>query len=264
MVPQQQSEPITPPPYLSASSISTWKQCRLKYKFSRLDKIPEGTSEALLMGSFVHEILEHLYKRPIEERNLINAKSISSFVWTKSNWEEQVRNILPKDDQVRQFRWNSWWCVENLWVLENPQTITPSGVENEVNGIIGANVPVKGFVDRYSLTDGGAMKISDYKTGKSPRNPAWLKDKWYQLSIYGILLQQQIDKPIEELELLYLKEAVKFTQRPKQKDIDEIIADIEKVYEEILSACQTVDFPTTVTKLCPWCSFKTICPAFNK
>jgi len=257
-------DPINPPPYLSASSISTWKQCKLKYKYSRLDKIPEGTSEALLMGSFVHEVLEHFYARPAGERNLANAKAMCSYVWTKSEWGEQVKQVLSTGGQVRQFRWNSWWCLENLWIIENPELIVPAGIEIEVNGPIGGSVPVKGFVDRYSLTDAGALRISDYKTGKAPKKKEWLDEKWYQLTIYAILLKAKTNLPIEELELLFLKEAIKFTKKPTEREIDEVASDIVAVHADILSACETREFPTTVSKLCNWCSFKPICPAHNK
>jgi putative RecB family exonuclease len=131
-LPSESEGAIVPPPYLSASSISTWKQCPLRYKLSRIDKIPEGTSEALLMGSFVHEVLEHLYKQPAAERTLLNAKQISSYIWATNNWQQQVEQIVHTEQGIRQLRWNSWWCIENLWIIEDPMHVEPSGVETRL------------------------------------------------------------------------------------------------------------------------------------
>ena len=50
------------PHHLSASSITTYEQCPLRFRFSRIDRIPEPTTEAMILGTFVHEILEELYR----------------------------------------------------------------------------------------------------------------------------------------------------------------------------------------------------------
>jgi len=253
---------IVPPPYLSASSIATWKQCPLRYKLSRIDKVPEGTSEALLMGSFVHEVLEHLYKQPAAERTLLNAKQISSYIWSANNWQQQVEQIVHTEQGIRQLRWNSWWCIENLWIIEDPMHIEPSGVENEVGGEIATGVVLKGFIDRYSVSENGGLKISDYKTGKAPKMKKWLEEKWYQLSIYAMLLGEELQKPIDELELIFLKEAIKFTHKPTPEDIEEVKQDIIKTHKEITEACASAEFETKVGKLCDWCSYQGICPAW--
>ena len=56
------------PSYLSPSSIGTYRDCPQKFKLSRIDKIAEPPSWAMHVGSFVHEVLEHLYQAPAEDR----------------------------------------------------------------------------------------------------------------------------------------------------------------------------------------------------
>ena len=75
----------------------------------------------------------------------------------------------------RPLRWNAWWCIENLWKVENPKSISPLGIEREVTGNL-KSAPVRGFIDRYETSDDGLIRISDYKTGKTPAK-SWVADK---------------------------------------------------------------------------------------
>ena len=66
----QDSLPMEPvpyalPKYLSPSSIGTFNQCPMRYKYAKLDKIPEPSTEPQILGSFVHEILEDLLPKNI-------------------------------------------------------------------------------------------------------------------------------------------------------------------------------------------------------
>ena len=46
-------------PHLSASSINSYLECGLQYKFSRIDKIkPAFTADALVYGSTIHKAIE--------------------------------------------------------------------------------------------------------------------------------------------------------------------------------------------------------------
>ena len=78
------------PTHLSASSISTYEQCPLRYRFSRLDKIPEPTTQPMIMGSFVHEILEEFYALPPEERIIAEARTIARNLWETKFKEEGI------------------------------------------------------------------------------------------------------------------------------------------------------------------------------
>ena len=54
--------PYETPAYMSPSSIGTFNQCPMRYKYAKLDRIPEDSTEAQVLGSFVHEVLEEFFK----------------------------------------------------------------------------------------------------------------------------------------------------------------------------------------------------------
>ena len=80
------------------------------------------------MGNFVHDVLEELYKLPAEQRTLDNAKFLAKQVWEEV-WIDKATSSVKNEKEVRQFRWRSWFCIENLWILENPQELQPDGLE---------------------------------------------------------------------------------------------------------------------------------------
>lgn len=248
------------PSYLSASSISTWEQCPQRYKYSRIDGIPEPETESQVMGTFVHEVLEHLYALPNDERTIENAQQISRVVWAK-HWVERLTSIGLTEKQMREFRWKSWWCIENLWMVENPTGISPIGLESEYNVEVLPNIRVRGFVDRITSTDDGA-KITDYKTGKFPK-PAYMDQKWFQLLLYKIVVEKTIGKSVKEVELIYLKDGKSISRKTVPEDDVRTLARVSSVHSEILKAFETGTFPTKVSRLCDWCSYKTICPAWG-
>lgn len=247
------------PDYLSPSSIGTFQQCPLKYKFSKIDGLIDPPTEATLLGNFVHDICEQFYHAEPLERNVALAKHLASVIW--DNYADEVGQILRSADKLREFRWRAWWCVENLLKMEDPVLQNFAGIETELNHDIGG-VKVKGFVDRWRIED-DMIQINDYKTGKTPQ-PKYQFDKFDQLLIYGIILSDIHKKELSLVELLYLKDGKKISHKPSQDDIDRVTNVVMTTRKEIDSRCESEQFETKVGILCGWCNYKKICPEWSK
>lgn len=256
------SNELKPPPHLSVSSIQTYQQCPLKFKYSKIDLIADEPNEASLMGNFVHDVLEYMYRLPPEARTIESAKNIARDLWD-SAWGMKVHEYVPSPDAVRMFRWNSWWCIENLWKLENPEKVSPIGLEYEVNAAVGG-VVIKGFIDRFSQSEDSMMlTVSDYKTGKTPRKE-YQDDKFFQLSVYAKLLSVLGIGDADKVELLYLKDGVRLSRKITDSDLDQAVEIIQEVKACIDTDCQTGYFAPVTSVLCGWCSYKPICPKWKK
>ena len=252
--------PFNPPPHLSPSSIGTFKQCQLKFKFSKIDLLSEDPTEATLMGNFVHDVLENLYKEDPDYRIPTVAKQIASDLWGDGGWGDRVAPWVRGEEKMHMFRWKSWWCIENLWKIENPKDLEPSGLEHELNGQIGG-VTIKGFIDRFS-PEGEGYVISDYKTGKTPK-ANWVSDKFFQLAVYSHLLASTGVGDAKSIELLYLKDGVSFKEQVTQELLDKVEEEVVSVKKQIDISCETENFTTTKSILCDWCSFRKACPAWR-
>jgi len=212
------------------------------------------------MGNFVHETLEYFYVLPSDDRNLANLKSLAASTWENSEWLERVTPWIGTDpDVIRMFRWNSWWCLENIFNVENPKQVDATHIEYELNGQING-VTLKGFIDR--LTIGDTNVISDYKTGKTPAK-RWVDDKFLQLRIYGTLIGELGVCEPDQLELLYLKDGTKYKVPFTDQDRSDTIEYVTITKRLIDEACETHQFETRTSRLCDWCAYKTICPAWR-
>lgn len=247
------------PEYLSPSSMATFEQCPLKFKYSRIDKLAEPPTEATIRGNFVHDILEALYGLEPDRRTKEMAKEIARVLWD-TTWQEQTASLISDPKALHEFRWSAWWCVDNLWKLEDPQVIEPSGLETEVIADING-VRIRGFIDRYTTTDGVAV-VSDYKTGKKP-HPKYQNDKFFQLLVYALALQElEICSP-QKVELLFLKESARLQMEVKQEDLLATQDKIVSIKGAIDKRCQEGEFEPVKHRLCDWCHFKSMCPAWK-
>ena len=136
------------------------------------------------------------------------------------------------------------------------------GIEHELNSPL-EGVVLKGFIDRYSKDENDGLVISDYKTGKTP-NKLWLSDKFEQLRIYAALMNVTQSFRASTLELIYLKDGVKFTEKVTDESITSAIDRIKKIKTAIDDRCVTKVFEPKKSKLCDYCSYKSICPAWSK
>ena len=250
---------LVAPDYLSASSIATFHQCPLKYKYSRIDNLKEPPTQETLLGTFVHEILEVFYKLEPSDRTIQNARYVASTVW--KNYEDSAGTLTKTAEGLKDFRWRAWFCVENLWRVEQPEEQNFGGLETEFIGDIDG-VRVKGIIDRWSIED-DKVAISDYKTGKVPRKE-WRNDKFDQLVIYGILAGDAEGKEVGSLDLIYLKEGVKLTFSPTRERISKVKEHIVTTRKMIDERCSSEHFEHRTSNLCGWCHFKTICPAWTR
>jgi len=250
--------PYEPPRYMSPSSIGTFQQCPMKFKFSRLDRLPTESTEAQHLGSFVHEVLEDLFALPAEERTESAARSIARWQWNMK-WNEKFNELAEKGTE-NEFRWKAWWCIENYFGMEDPTSFEAAGIEAKMDGAIDG-VPIFGIIDRWTL-ENDKLVISDYKTGKKPR-PQYEWEKKMQITIYSILLAEQEEREVERAELLYLKSG-EFARYEIDAELESAVrVEVSNTWDKVTTSCASGEFQTITGPLCNWCDYKPICPEWS-
>lgn len=253
---------ISPPEYLSPSSLSTFNQCPQRFKFNKIDLIPDPSNHWAVLGNFVHDVLEEMYKLPPEMRIIESARLIAKDMWD-TKWSDEAHRVLRTEKEIKDFRWSAWFCIENLWLIEDPKTVQPTGLEFELNGEIGG-VRLRGFIDRYGpSSDSLLLTVSDYKTGKTPKG-SYVDEKFTQLLLYAILLSNLGIGDVDKVELLYLKDGVRLEKRITTSDINKTTEYVQETKQEVDNCCKTGVFEARTSYLCNFCSYKTICPAWSK
>jgi putative RecB family exonuclease len=249
------------PEYLSPSSVSTFNQCPLKFKYSKIDGLQDSGTEATMLGNFVHEVLEAMYGLAPDLRTQETAKVLARELWA-SKWSDEISTLIHDEKNLNRFRWTAWWCIENLWRLEDPALVIPHSVESHVRGEIGG-VKIHGFIDRLAFENDTAT-VTDYKTGKTPRKGD-LNDRFFQLIIYTQLLESvDIFAANNLVELLYLKDGIRFQKEINKEDINQITEKLQSTRVGIEERCKAGYFEPSTSFLCNWCGFKPICPAWKR
>ena len=248
---------------LSASAISKFLECPQKYKFSYIDEIREPTSWQMLLGSFVHEVLEHLYKQPADQRNHETLKEIATKMWTENNWPAQIEALAEKLGSLGDFKRSAFEAMTNLWALEDPSAVELDHIELKITTSING-VQMLGFIDRIASDPDGSVVISDYKTGKIP-DPKFNSDdqKWFQLLLYAAMYEATTGKLAKRLEYFYLAKNTKHELEVSDEKIriaTEVVVNVRRGIDE---ASASGEFSCNVTNLCNWCHYKKIgiCPA---
>jgi putative RecB family exonuclease len=278
-------EALVAPPHLSPSSMSTFHQCPQKFKYEKIDYLPRGTSKEALLGNFVHDFLEVFYGLEIPMRTKEAVKPMFQELFygpagvrdaplgttvDEGGWIEKLDPYVVGTKALREFKNKAWWCVENLWKVENPKQVVSKGLEYELNGELDG-INLKGFIDRLDGEDGTC--IVDYKTGNNPfrfdRNtqewvPKYKDDPFLQLKIYAALVWALGIGTPDTLKLLYLKDGQEIHSNFTELDVEETKSYVVTTKWAIDTAVKTGTFPTRVSNLCNWCSYKPQCPAFVK
>lgn len=243
---------------LSPSRMADYGNCPQLYKYRAIDQLPEAPSLDAIRGTFVHAILEKIHDSSRAERNLNNAKEIAPTIWQEQVAEKPELAELINDEVEWFDRVNA--LLENYFALEDP-TIFDSTHRELYLQLPNDQFLFHGYVDRLDIAPTGEVRIVDYKTGKAPR--VGYEDKaLFQLRFYGLLWWRSNGSVPKLLQLLYLGDQKALKQVPTESDLVATEKAAHRIGQGILNSIKDDIWPTKPSKLCDWCSFKSICPAF--
>jgi putative RecB family exonuclease len=244
------------PVYLSPSSAASFEGCPRRWKFKYVDQLPEPSSEAALVGSFAHLVLEHLCQLRPAERTIDSAKTLSRALWEGFEANEDYRSLELDTDAGRAFRWNAWQCIAGLWALEDPAGIDVVSTEEKVRTTLG-DVPFVGIIDRVDQID-DALVVTDYKSGTLP-GIRWRDDKIQQVLLYAAALHTETGEMPRSARLIYLKQSIVDIPVTQVK-LDEATEQLAQTWGTLKSACENDEFEARPGVLCGWCPFVEQCP----
>lgn len=223
---------------ISPSKLSTYLSCPQKYDYKYVQEIPDGTGQAAINGSCVHEALEFLYE--CEPWNRTLARALESLDAAFGNWPE------AELERCQELVWN-------LFDLEDPTTVNCRRTELDLELPWGDH-SLKGIIDRVDVEDDGYV-IVDYKTGKAPRDED-LDERALGIKFYAMLGLKAFGTLPVRVVLLYLGTPQKITF-----DVTPALARaIEVKAAAAVDAIERGNFKAKPGLACRWCSYKDLCP----
>jgi putative RecB family exonuclease len=243
------------PPYLSPSSAGAFDGCPRRWMFKYVERRPEPSGQAAIVGSFVHEVLEALCQLDPTERTQDRARILARERWPEVEVNPDYLALALEPDDARAFRWQAWLAVVGLWQLENPADVDVLATEQKVTAEL-AGVPFLGIIDRVDRID-GRLVISDYKSGTLP-GARWRDDKMQQVLLYAGAFEQHAGEQPERARLLYLGQRILEVAVTTAK-VEAASRQLADTWERIDAACATDRFDAKPGVLCGWCPFAADC-----
>lgn len=226
---------------LSASLLSTFKECQLKYYAYYVLRLKDETKHpAARVGSAVHKILEHIMKT----KAVPDVTAICKEFLVPGN-EEEIRKIIKstlKNGYLNDISFNHG--------VEVP-------FKEKIEGI---DVPIVGYIDRLDIKKSTAV-VYDIKSGKMPYNQFELKDN-FQAQLYDIAVKQLFPE-VTNTDIIFWfvrmqsRPLVSFTREQTMENIEKI----KTLYKKIVDTAKP---KPTKTKWCTSCVYYSQCPLFRK
>ncbi|MDY5854990.1 MAG: PD-(D/E)XK nuclease family protein [Arcanobacterium sp.] len=248
---------------LSPSRIKDFHNCPLKFRYRMVDQLPEPPSTAALRGTIIHAVLEHIFDVEPHERTEARAQAALADEWTAHvNKHPQALDLFSGSDECNEWLDSARPLLSAYFQVENPQFLQPIGREQYVRTQLPSGVAIHGFIDRLDEAPNGALRVVDYKSGKSP-SPRFQDDYLFQMRFYATALYYHSGRLPARTQLIFLKDARVLTYDPTEFDIQSLGAEVDQAWHEIKASLLARSFAPTPNKLCDWCAFKAFCPAFG-
>ena len=267
LLPTEGAEPDRPAqrraPGLSPSRANDFLQCPLLFRFRVVDRRPEPPSATAVRGTLVHSVLERLFDAPAGRRDLAAARALLAPCWEAMvSAQPDCADVL--DDPADLVAWftAAGLLLETYFTLEDPNRLEPADRELMVRTELDDGLELRGIVDRIDVAPDGAIRVVDYKTGKSPK-PGYESSALFQMRFYALVLSRLRGRVPAMLQLVYLGDGTLLRHVPDAGEIETTEKRIRALWAGIRSTAERDTWAPRPTALCGWCSHKALCPAFG-
>ncbi|MEX0592695.1 MAG: PD-(D/E)XK nuclease family protein [Nitriliruptoraceae bacterium] len=238
---------------LSFSRIDSYQNCPRKFRYAYIDRLPSVPSPHLSFGSSVHAALEQFYDRklpgcpPVDE--LLDA------LYTA--WESEGFADLDRDEQVAFYRQAQQVLRRYHQRVEGTYRL-PAATEAWFDMPFDDEAVVVGSIDRVDRDDDGALHVVDYKTNRRAQDRQRVA-KSLQLGIYALACEHLFGQRPATVSLDFLVPGIEVAV-----PIDDI--DLDAAHTAVIDTARAIregKYEPTPNRLCDWCDFKAVCPAWD-
>jgi RecB family exonuclease len=261
----------------SPSSINTFKQCKRKYFYQYVKKLPTSSNIHCVRGNIAHTTLENFFDVDVSQFNETNyeeklkgvMQTLLLHYWNQYkakldelDLKEDKKKFYFEETMMMLINWNNHFLnnlknkmkEKNVSMQEAFQLLTPVREERYVSD----NYSVQGFIDAIHHLD-DQVHIVDYKTNSRFDMKSSIK---LQLAIYSLLYFEKHGKTPDKVGICFLR------QKTKMINVNEELINLAKQELELIHAHTSIteeqpDYPKTITPLCRWstgqCDFYETC-----
>ena len=238
----------------SPTAIKAFDQCPKKWEFQyRIKpKIDRKIGPPLILGNAVHKVLEQVLLLPPANRSVSAAQDLLREVWPQIEGRGEAFESREEEKQ---------WGEKGLAIIETfaatpDWEAVPLHIEEWASLPLPGGSELFGRIDRVDGFEDG-IELIDYKTGKC-RMAADGLDQDIGAQVYAVAGEHTFGKPVRRVRFIFLEAGEDRIWDPDEDlgDLKELLADEVDVIES------TTEFETRTSRLCDWCDYQPLCPAF--
>ncbi len=248
---------------LSPSRAGDFMSCPLAYRLRTIDRLPQSPSPAATRGTLVHAVLERLFDLPAIGRTPQAAAALLEPEWDRLRAEApEVAEMFAEPDELARWLTSARALLTSYFTLEDPTRLEPARREEMVSVVLGNGLRLRGIVDRVDVAPDGAVRVVDYKTGRSP-GPLFEGKALFQMKFYALVIWRTTGVVPRLLQLMYLGDREILRYCPDEHDLAATERKLQALWTAIERATERRDFPPVKSRLCDWCDHQSLCPAFG-
>jgi len=240
---------------LSVSKTKTFLDCKCKFKFAYIEKLPRKDWEFHIFGKFCHKVLEDFHNAYVKNNSLLpfNQEMGNAFKSALKEFGEKMTPEMKKD---------CWAIIDQYLRLitndkKNNLTANVVACEKNFDFSINENLVLNGMIDRIQIDADNVVHVCDYKTVK---NKKYLKNDFFQLLTYAyVMLLENPD--LEKIRASYILLRHDFEYITTEFSVPQILSVKDQYIEYALQMNTEKEFAPNPTALCNYCDFLNECPA---
>jgi putative RecB family exonuclease len=248
---------------LSPSRAADFRSCPLLYRFRTIDRLPEPASPAAVRGTVVHRVLEQLFDLPSPARTPEHADDLVQGAWEEVlAAEPAAAEMFDDGTPITDWLASCHEVLQRYFTLEDPRTLEPAHREEYVETLLDSRLLLRGIVDRIDVAPDGAIRVVDYKTGRSP-GVGYEASALFQMRFYALVIWRTRGVVPALLRLIYLGNAEMVSYQPDEADLLATERLLVALWEAIQRARESGEWQPSPGRNCTWCAHQALCPAFG-
>jgi len=243
---------------LSPSRASDFKLCPQLFQYRAIDRIEVPPTVHQARGTTAHLALQRLFDEPAEERTPDRLYDLFRNAWRDLK-DSEFPDLFANVEEEREWGISSLAVLHNYFSVEDPRTFTPLDRELDMLEKLD-DITIRGILDRMDDTPGGLV-ITDYKTGKAPPE-RYALPAFFALKIYALLVRNRTGRTPAAIRLMYLNGPTVYEVPVNDAQLDAMGRQLQALWSAIDRAIEQDHFPPRPSRLCGWCQYRDLCPAF--
>ena len=240
---------------LSFTRVDTFEQCPRRFRYQYVDGLPQAPAPQLSFGSSLHTTLEWIYDRKHPELPTLEETLQALYAaWDSSGYAD-----VDRGEQLAAYEHARRIVTELHARIEQDGFRLPAAVEAWFELPFDGDIVVVGAIDRIDADTEGALHVIDYKSNRRARTRAQVRSS-LQLALYALATKELYGQLPKTVGLDFIVPGVMVVVPIDELDLASVPSRLADVAQRIRSG---EDVPTP-NRLCDWCDFKAICPAWSQ